>query len=225
MAWCLSFTSLEKGLIAAIVLALACPPSTGNTAIAREMNSDHSSTLAIVFICTLAAPITAPLIAGHILDLPLSAKSLALNIGALVGGAVIISAFVLKLKREWVTQYSLHLDVITILALSVFAMATMHEVQFQILSNPVRAASFLLLVYAINIGSFFVGLAFAPGKIRQRSAFGISVANRNVGLIWAAIGMGIDPTIAFYFALIQFPFFTFPVILNKVLCYVDARRN
>ena len=216
-AWGLSYTTLETGLIAAIVLSLACPPSTGNAAIAREMKSDHSSALVIIFICTLIAPITVPLIAEHILSLSISTQTLARNIGALVGGAVILSAFILLKRRSWTIQYGAHLDVITVLALSVFALATMHNVRDQILANPKRAIILLCAIYAINLFSFFIGLFLANGTLKNRSAFGISTANRNVGLIWAALGLSIDPTIAFYFALSQFPIFTLPVIFNKAV--------
>ena len=105
-------------------------------------------------------------------------------------------------------------DGIVTVALVVFAIGCMDNVQSQIIDNPMRAALMLAVAYTINIVSFMLGAFMSRGNICERTTYGFPLANRNVGLVWAALGSTIDPTITLYFALTQVPIFTMPAMLE-----------
>ncbi|MGN6831346.1 hypothetical protein [Paucibacter sp. M5-1] len=56
-----------------------------------------------------------------------------------------------------------------------------------------------------------------PGPQPLRLALGLCGGNRNIGLVWAGLGLGIHPVIALYFACSQLPIYTLPRLLQAWL--------
>jgi BASS family bile acid:Na+ symporter len=58
---------------------------------------------------------------------------------------------------------------------------------------------------------------FMPGPRHLRLTLALTGGNRNVGLIWSALGAALSPTMALYFACTQLPIYTLPRLLQALL--------
>ncbi len=217
LAACLSLFPLDKTVFAAIVLTAACPPSTMNAPLARSLGGDHATALSIVLVSTLCCPFTIPMIAGFFMDLDLSSLALGRNVAFYVFGSGAIAILLLWTNRRAVENTKDGLDVLVTTALVVFAIGCMDGVQERLIAAPMSGAQIVAIIVAINVFFLIIGSLLGAGNANERLAYGLPFANRNVGLVWAAIGLGIDPVIAFYFALSQLPIFALPAILKIVL--------
>ena len=214
LAGSLTMIGVEAFLVTAIVLTAACPPSTANAPMARAIGGDHSTALVIVLVCTFLSPLTIPLIASNWLNLDLSAAILGRNVAFYILGSCALATIAILFAKPVVDRSGDALDVVVTVALVVFAIGCMENVQGQIMDNPMRAAMVITIAYAINIVSLLIGALLSHGTFTQRMSYGFPCANRNVGLVWAALGTSVDQTITFYFALTQVPIFTLPAIMQ-----------
>ncbi len=217
LALVLTNIELEASLIAAIVLTAACPPSAANAPMAVALGGDHATALVIILICTLLSPITIPIIAANWLDLQISAVILSRNVSFFVLGSGVLAITFIWFAKPIVNRANDGLNAMVTAALVVFAIGCMDGVQGQILNNPELALTMLTIAFAINITSIVAGVILGQGGKRNRLTYGLPFGNRNVGLVWAALGSSVDPMITFYFALSQVPIFTMPTIFNRAL--------
>ncbi|EWH00447.1 membrane protein [Halomonas sp. BC04] len=217
------FTKYVTGnseLALAIALATACPPSSGNSAVARMLGLDPTTAL-VATLCSMAmVPLTGPLIL-HIfaddLGVSIDPYKLALRLTILLVAAEVTALLIRKIYPSLVYDHGLAIDGVVILSLFIFACGTMSGIQAMILENPMLAIGIIAFVYGVNFfmqiacGTLFVGNRYAKVTI------GLTAGNRNVGLLWSMLGLSISPTITFVFALSQLPIYTMPKILQYVL--------
>lgn len=68
----------------------------------------------------------------------------------------------------------------------------------------------------VAIQCLFV-LSTPGGALKTRVNAGLIVGNRNVGLLWAALGGATTPTMALCFACAQLPIYTLPRIIQYLM--------
>ena len=56
-----------------------------------------------------------------------------------------------------------------------------------------------------------------PGDLAQRLTIGLILGNRNVGLVWSALGAAASPRMALYFAATQLPIYILPRVIETLI--------
>lgn len=210
----------NQELSLAIAIAVAAPPASGNAAVARMLGLDPSMSL-VTALCSMAIiPITAPVIL-HVfadgLSLSIDPVDLAIRLAVLIGGAEGAALLIRRFSQNFVASHGLAIDGVVVIALFLFATGTMAGMQTLILDEPARALSMIALAYGVN---FFMQILIGglyPGTLVAKFTMALNGGNRNVGLLWSALGVSLSPTMALYFACCQLPIHTMPKILQFVL--------
>ncbi|WP_202905341.1 DUF2891 domain-containing protein [Luteimonas abyssi] len=91
-----------------------------------------------------------------------------------------------------------------------FAPAAMSGVRAQIEAAPSLASACIGLTFACKLGLQVLDALAFPGTTAERSGAGLVPGNRNVGLVWSALGTAGSPRPAPYFAATQFPIYITP---------------
>jgi len=209
----------------ALVLASSAPPSSGNAAVARMMGLDGTVPLVVTLLSMALAPLTVPLLAGFFGGASISPWDLAIRLAVLVGSAEGIAVLVRTRAAPYLAKHGPSIDGVIVVALLVFALATMAGVHERIAADPKVAAEYVAVAFAFNILLQIVGAALFPGSFYDRVAVGITVGNRNVGLVWAALGAAASPATALFFACTQFPIYTLPRLLHVLVRRRAARST
>ncbi|AOO84032.1 hypothetical protein BHK69_29520 [Bosea vaviloviae] len=115
------------------------------------------------------------------------------------------------------------LDGGVVLSLLVFALATMAGVSAQLRADPELALLCLGLAFAANLGMQLAGALLLTGSLRQRLTVGLTLGNRNVGLVWSALGTGATPSISLFFAATQFPIYLLPLLIEWIVRIRSAK--
>lgn len=202
-------------LAAALVLSLAAPPSSANAAIARMLGATGSIAFVVTTVATFAVPVSAPLV--MMLSGPgqsLSPFDLAVRLFLLLGAAGGLTLALRRFTPRFVEDNAGTFDGIVVAALFVFALATMSGVPALFWADPATVLLTIAVAYAANVILAIIFALASPGGLAERTEIGLTMGNRNVGLIWAALGTGIDPFVALYFAAAQFPIFTTPLLIR-----------
>ncbi|WP_456729474.1 hypothetical protein [Bradyrhizobium sp. USDA 3364] len=204
-------------LIVALVLSVCAPPSSGTAAVARMLGFDATIPLAVTLLSMALAPVTVPLIAAGLAGLALDPLALAARLALLVGGA---GALALLLRRQAAAQLARHsraIDALVLASLLLFAIATMAGVHAQIEMQPVAAATCVGLAFACNLALQALGALLTPGDLAARLTSGLVLGNRNVGLVWSAMGASVSPMTALFFAATQFPIYMTPRLIEMLV--------
>ena len=60
-------------------------------------------------------------------------------------------------------------------------------------------------------------IAKIEGTLPERLTVGLILGNRNVGLVWSALGAAASPRMALYFAATQFPIYILPRLIETLI--------
>ena len=219
------YLSGNQELSLAIAIAVAAPPASGNAAVARMLGLDPSMSL-VTALCSMAIiPITAPLIL-HVfaegLSLSINPIDLAVRLAVLIGGAEGAALLIRRFSHTFVATHGLAIDGVVVIALFLFAVGTMAGMQTIILDKPLLAISMIAIAYGVNIVmQLFMGGLY-PGSLVSKFTMALNGGNRNVGLLWSALGVSLSPTMALYFACCQLPIHTMPKILQFALPKIES---
>jgi BASS family bile acid:Na+ symporter len=204
-------------LIVARVLSVCAPPSSGTAAVARMLGFDATVPLAVTLLSMALAPVTVPLIVAGFADLALDPLALAARLALLVGGA---GALALLLRHQAGAQLEQHagvIDALVLASLLLFAIATMAGVRAQIEAQPLAALTCVGLAFACNLALQALGALLTPGNLAARLTSGLVLGNRNVGLVWSAMGAAVSPMTALFFAATQFPIYMTPRLIEMLV--------
>ncbi|OKO69221.1 membrane protein [Bradyrhizobium sp. NAS80.1] len=208
---------LAPELALSIVLAVSAPPSSGTAAVARMLGLDGAVPLVVTVLSMVLAPITVPALAGWFGGLEISALELALRLMLLIGSAEGIAFLLRRHAAPVLAAHGGVVDGTIVAALLVFAVATMAGVRIQIAADVPAATLCLALAFACNIILQVGGAALLPGTLAQRLTVGLILGNRNVGLVWSALGAAASPRMALYFAATQFPIYILPRLIETLI--------
>ncbi|MDH2344008.1 MULTISPECIES: hypothetical protein [unclassified Bradyrhizobium] len=209
--------NLAPELALAIVLAVSAPPSSGTAAVARMLGLDGAVPLVVTVLSMVLAPVTVPLLAGWFGGLEISAFELAMRLALLIGSAEGIAFLLRRRAAPVLAAHGGVVDGIIVAALLVFAVATMSGIRAQIAVDLQAATLYFALAFACNIALQAAGAAVLPGTFAQRLTVGLILGNRNVGLVWSALGAAASPRMALYFAATQFPIYLLPRLIEILI--------
>ncbi len=213
--------ALPPEMALALVLASAAPPSIGNAAVARMLRLDDALALVVTMTAMAIAPLTVPLSGMIFGGLVLDPLTLALRLLILVGGAAAIALPLRRYAKATLERQGALLDALLLAALLVFALSAMAGLQARLVAEPLMALGHVALAFGVNLGLQGLGMLLLPGSLPQRATAALLLGNRNVGLVWSALGSTASPATALYFAATQLPIYTLPRLLQSIL----ARRQ
>lgn len=208
---------LGQDMTAALVLSVCAPPSSGTAAIARMLGLDAALPLAVTLLSMALAPLTVPLIAAQFAGLALDPLVLAARLVLLVGGAGLLALILRRVAASRLARHAGALDGIVLAALLVFAVSTMAGIRAQFEAEPAIALALICLAFASNLGLQVLGALLMPGSFAERLSTGLVLGNRNVGLIWSAMGAAVSPLTALFFAATQFPIYMTPRLVDMLV--------
>lgn len=204
-------------LIVALVLSVCAPPSSGTAAVARMLGFDATIPLAVTLLSMALAPVTVPLIAAGFADLALDPLALATRLALLVGAAGALALLLRNQAAARLVQHARIIDALVLASLLLFAIATMAGVRTQIEAQPAAAFTCVGLAFACNLALQLCGALLTPGNLAARLTSGLILGNRNVGLVWSAMGAAVSPMTALFFAATQFPIYMTPRLIEMLV--------
>lgn len=220
---CLTFHVKDYApeLFIALILQATVSPIMAAPAMASLIGLDTTLVIITLISSSALVPLTIPLFANLFLGsaIAISSTALGIKLFAILAG----SAFVgLTLRRligvATIERQSEMIDGFNILIFYVFLAAIMENVANQFLSAPIIALGLTALAFIVFLVIFLLTTVLFLLSGRERAlAFAFVVSQRNVGLILAAEGTGLNDLIWFYFALCQFPIFLSPQVLNPII--------
>lgn len=208
---------LDPELALALVLAVSAPPSSGTAAVARMLGLDGAVPLVVTALSMALAPITVPLLARGFGGVEIDPFDLAIRLAILIGGAEGVALLLRRFAAPALAAHGRFVDGTIVLALLVFALSTMAGVHAQIAADGAAVMACLALAFACNIGLQCAGMALLPGRLAQRVTVGLILGNRNVGLVWSALGAAASPRMALYFAATQLPIYILPRLIEMLI--------
>jgi BASS family bile acid:Na+ symporter len=214
VTWCLG---TDAQLSFAMVLAVAAPPSSGTAAVARMLGLSATVPLAATLVSTAIAPFSVSLISTWLGGIPLDPIALALRLVTIIGAAGLIALVFRNRASSQLHRYRAAIDRMVLLGLLLFAVATMAGVSQQIELQPVTALACVALAFGSNIALQIIGAVTTCGTRAERLTAGLVLGNRNVGLVWSAMGSAVSPRMALFFAATQFPIYILPRLLQVFL--------
>ncbi len=212
--------NLDPGLVLGLAILGAAPPIMSSPAVAIIYGFEPSLIIACVLVVTVLSPVLAPVIveflAGAIV--PLDRSVLALRLLVFVGGGILAASILRRvLGQTRIIAMKSSLDGFGVFMYFVFAIAAMDGVTQAAMSNPARVATFLGVAFALSIlGIVSAYMALRIARPTERFMLGYGTAQRNMGLLVAALGAGVPPTTYLFFALAQFPIYLMPWLLKPV---------
>ncbi|MEZ2410316.1 hypothetical protein AB6806_26315 [Bosea sp. RCC_152_1] len=208
---------LPPELAIALVLACAAPPSGGTAAVARMLGLDDAGPLVVTLLSMALAPVTVPLVARAIGNVAIDPLALGVRLALLVGSAAIIALLVRRYAMRSLQRAGRLVDGGAVLSLVVFALSTMAGVQSQIRAQPELTLLCVALAFAANLVMQTLGIALTPGSLRQRLTVGLTLGNRNVGLVWSGLGASLSSPMSLFFAATQLPIYLLPLLIEWLI--------
>ncbi len=221
--------ALDPGLLLGLAILGAAPPIMSSPAVAILYGFEPSLIIASVLTITILSPLIAPVLVDVLAGqaVPLDASVLFGRLAIFVGGGMII-AFSLRrwLGRGTITAMKAELDGFGVIMYFIFAIAAMDGVTVAVLEDPGFVAMTLAILFALalfSIGLGLVALRFAAPS--DRFILGYAGAQRNMGLLVAALGAGVPAKTFLFFALAQFPIYLLPWLLKPLAAFVRRRMG
>jgi BASS family bile acid:Na+ symporter len=207
------------GLYFILVLQLAAPALTSSPALAALLGLDVALTLASLIVSAAIAPLTAGLFTYLFLGKALiSPVGFALMLSAYIVGSALGAAVIRRIAgRAFIEAQNLRIDGLSVLAMSLFAIAAMDGVTAHFISDPWLVVRLTALAFALALGLIAVtAIVFRPAGRARALAIGLITGNRNIGLMLAATGFAVPDVSWLYFALAQFPIYLLPHLLRPL---------
>lgn len=208
-----------------LLLGMLAPPVGSAAAIAAMLGLSAPFALLVTIVATLASPLYLPPLAAVLADTQLSlhAVPLAVRLLVIVGGSCAVAAGLRRYARGFVQNNPHAMTGVAVLGLILVAIGAMHGMQDMLRAETATVAFYLLIAFVANVGFQVLGFVLFMGHWRTRAlTIGLVSGNRNVTLIWAAIGSGLSghPGVELYLAASVVPIFVLPVfsrwLINRV---------
>ncbi len=193
------------GLYFMLVLQMSAPGLMSSPALAALLGLDVALTLATLIVSMAITPLTASFFTHVYLGTALASPLIfGLKLFLIIGGCALAAAVIRRLTgQSFVEAQRERIDGLSVLAMSMFAIAAMDGVVDHFRADPLLVIALTALVF-LRVGR---ARAFAIGLI---------AGNRNVGLMLAATGFAVPDIAWLYFALAQFPIYLLPHLLKPL---------
>ena len=185
------------------------------------MGLDSTLVLITMITSTALIPLTVPLFIYLFVETTINVSPLFLGAKLflmLMGSAILGIAFKKIIGQKNLNTHKAKIDGVNIILLFIFVTGIMQGVGQIFIDRPLFSFAILVLAFIIFALLFFstVVLFRKIGKIRAYS-LGLMVAQRNMGLMIAAMGEALPSLTLVYFAISQFPIYLSPQLLQPFI--------
>lgn len=213
---------ISNDLRLGLLLGMLAPPVGSAAAIAAMLGLSAPFALLVTLAATLTSPLYLPPLAAALANthLDLHALHLAFRLVVIVGGSCIAAAALRRYTPNFVGNNPHAMTGVAVLGLILVAVGAMHGMQDMLRAETTTVILYLLIAFAANIGFQLLGYALFVGRWPTRAlTIGLVSGNRNVTLIWAAIGSGLigHPEVELYLAVSVIPIFVLPALSRLVI--------
>lgn len=208
------------GLAAGLVLMATSPPIMGSVAMAFLLRLDVRLSLIMLVSCTLAIPLTMPLLANHLVrvELDITTPDFMGRLGLLVGGCLVLAAIGRRLLGgARIQAASKPLDGLLTLMLMIFAIGVMDGVTARLLAEPAHVMLYVAIAFAANLALQAAG-GLATAALGNRAALTVAYCGgtRNFGILLAVLPAGADPDTFLFFGAAQPPIYMLPALMTPL---------
>jgi hypothetical protein len=207
------------GLYFMLVLQMSAPGLMSSPALAALLGLDIALTLASLIACTAITPLTASLFTHVFLGTTvITPLALGVRLFLIIAGCAVTAAVIRRIAgREFIETQHERIDGMSVIAMSLFAIAAMDGVVAHFIADPLLVVGLLALAFALSLGMLAItALVFIRVGRARAFAIGLIAANRNVGLMLAATGFAVPDLAWLFFALAQFPIYLLPHLLRPL---------
>ena len=213
--------------LVAVILSSAAPPVLASLAFALMLGLRAEMTLLVIvatlFLCPLTVPPMVAALAGVALDF--NVADLMVRLALLIGAATVLGrGGRAVMGADRVQRAGDHLDGLLVIALTVFAVSIMDGVTARLLVEPGLFAWLTALVLALSLLHQALPLLAWPLLSGPTLATVSMICGyRNMGIIIAAMGDGVDADIFLFFVVAQVPIYCLPFVLRPAYRRLAAR--
>ena len=220
MALVIAWTGIGPGLGFALIVYAASPPNMAAAGIGYLLGLDGALCLAVILATIVAHPVIAPLAVEFLTHTPaaISSSDLALRLAMLVGGGLVAALIARRLlgpARQ--KRLAPVFDGLNVIFMLVFAIALMDGIPALIAARPRYALMLIGLCYALHLGlNLVTALLFAKFGRLTALSLGYAAAGRNIAIVMAVLGPAAPADAWLFFAMLQFPIYSLPLVLKPV---------
>ncbi len=217
-----AFSGLREGfpaLYTIMILQIAIAPITSSAAFAALMALDVEFTLLTLIICSALSPVTTVAFSYLFLGTSLfSPIELGVKLFFFYASSGAVAFAIRRIAgQRWIDRQKDHIDGLNVIAVFIFAIAAMEGVPRHVMADPLFAAKLLGLIVVLSCLLIGVSiLVFLRAGAGAGMVIGMLATFRNIGLVMATLGSVLPDTAWFYFALVQFPIYLFPLALKPL---------
>ncbi len=215
------------GLYFMLVLQMSAPGLMSSPALAALLGLDVALTLASLIVATAITPLTASFFTHLFLGTALTSPLFfGLKLFLIIAGCALAGAVIRFLAgRVFIESQRERIDGLSVLAMSIFAVAAMDGVTDHFRTNPWLVIELTALAFALALGMIVLtALVFLKVGRARAFAIGLIAGNRNIGLMLAATGFLVSDVAWLYFALAQFPIYLLPHLLKPLARRLTANH-
>ena len=212
------------GLALALMIYASTPPLMSVPAFAALLGLDVTLSLAILVtglgLVSFSAPLFVALLGPAAPEV--GTLGLLLRLVLLVGGAALLASLARRLiGPDRVRANTQLFDGVNVVVLFVFAVAVMDGVAARLVAEPLFVAGLTALSFALAL--CFIYALFRRRGAEDAFAIGLSMGNRNLGLMIAALGSQAPEVTWLYVAVAQFPIYLLPQMLKPIARRITGR--
>jgi predicted Na+-dependent transporter len=210
-----------------LVLQMCAPGLMSSPALAALLGLDVALTLATLIVSTAITPLTASLFTHFFLGTALASPlGFGLRLFLIIAGCALAGAIIRRVAgRAFIEAQYERIDGLSVVAMSMFAVAAMDGVANHFRANPLLVIQLTALAFALALGMIAVtALVFQRVGRARAFAIGLIAGNRNVGLMLVATGFAVPDIAWLYFALAQFPIYLLPHLLKPLAWRLAAKH-
>ncbi len=201
----------------ALVLVMAAPSVTGSPHFAALMGREPAAAMRLLLVGTALFPLTAipVLLLVPAVGAVSSVMESALRLIAVSSGAVGL-AFALRARAVPVLSipHRTALDGAAAILLGIVVVGLMSAAGPALTSDPLRFASWLGFVCAVNFGAQLLAARFLPVADVDRAATAIVAGNRNIALFLVALPAEVTDQILLFIGCYQLPMYLTPMLMK-----------
>ncbi len=210
-----------------MILQSAITPITSSAAFAALMGLDVAFSLAALIFSNALSPITTVAFSYLFLGTSLfSPLELGVKLFYFFAGAGAVAFAIRRIAgQEWIERQKESIDGLNVIAVFVFAIAAMESVPRHVIADPLFALELFVLIVVLTLALIGLSvLVFLRAGLDRGLVIGLLAAFRNIGVVMAALGATLPDLAWFYFAMVQFPIFLLPAILQPLARRLAEKR-
>jgi hypothetical protein len=225
--WLSGAREVIPALYTIMILHNVITPITSAAAFAGLMGLNVAFSLATLIVCIVLSPVTTVALSFLFLGTSLfSPLELGVKLFFFFAASGAIAYAIRHVAgQQWIDRQKEPIDGLNVIALFIFAIAAMEGVPRNVMADPLFALELLVLVFVLTFAMIgLTAVVFWRSGFERGLEIGLLAGFRNIGLVMATIGAALPDLAWFYFALVQFPIYLLPMVLQVVARRLAKQR-